>query len=820
MKKTIVFLSLTIISFSIFAQGQSPNSIKWMKINTEHAKFIFPKEITDEAQKAANLLDYLYSFETKTLNTNPKKVSIVLYNQSTKSNGFAALRPRRSAWFSTPSQYASDLGTDDWFYTLGVHEFRHIVQYSKSNHHLTKLFSTFFGQTGLLMGEYSIPYWFFEGDAVTTETSLSKGGRGRIPQFDMPIRTMLLNDKNISYDKAKFGSYNTFVPGYYNIGYQLVSQARVMYGADIWDKTLTSTSKISFWPYAFSRGLKKASGLNEKKLFKKVMHNLDSIWKEDLRNITITDAKIISTKKKKSWTKYTEVNYLNDNQFIAKKSSIKGDIASFYIIDKDGKEDKLFATDAGMISVADNKIVWARKYYDPRWQVRDYSDLIIYDLKTKKEKRLTEKRKLFAPSLSSDGKKIVAVQYDTKMKTQLVFFDTETGKEYKYFTSPNNDFIRTPTWNEDASKIVFTRTNTKGTALSYIDMKTEIIYDIIDYSDENIGRPIFYKSYIIYNSPYNGIGNIYAIDINTKEKFQITSRKFGAYNPKVFGNNLVFIDYTEIGYDIAEVSLNEDSFKPIKEVEKFFFKTAELLQNQEQGKNILHPDLIPNKTFEVKKYNKLMQAINIHSWGFTTNTPSNIDIQSLQNFRPEVGFDIYSANIMNTVFGVAGVKYNFQENTFGSDLSAIFKKYYPVFTFSGGWAQRSLNYSGLGIDNWEELKGTFSMALPLNFSSGIYSKGANLRASYSYTQRTNKDYRYFYESSNGDFSTLGYTGSIYAFRHQAKQDINPKLGYFSYANYQHTPFNTNIYGNQFSALASVYLPGVFKHHSLNVKAEN
>ena len=103
MKKINTLFSVLIISSSIFAQGQSPNNIKWLEINTDHAQFIFPEEITEQAQKAANLLDYLYSYETKSLNTNPKKVPIILYNQSTTSNGFAALRPRRSVWFSTPS---------------------------------------------------------------------------------------------------------------------------------------------------------------------------------------------------------------------------------------------------------------------------------------------------------------------------------------------------------------------------------------------------------------------------------------------------------------------------------------------------------------------------------------------------------------------------------------------------------------------------------------------------------------------------------------------------------------------------------------------
>ncbi|MCD4793949.1 MAG: hypothetical protein K8R54_11985 [Bacteroidales bacterium] len=819
MKKIYTLFLALIISSSIFSQGQSPNNIKWMEINSKHAQFIFPEEITDQAQKAANLLDYLYSFETKSLNTSPKKLPVILYNQSTISNGFAALRPRRSAWFSTPSQYASDLGTVDWYYTLGSHEFRHIVQYSKNNKHFTKFMSTVFGQTGLLMGQYSIPYWFYEGDAVCTETALSDGGRGRIPQFDMPIRTILLNDINISYDKAKFGSYKTFYPSYYNLGYLLCSKARVLYGYDIWDKTLTHTSKISFWPYAFSRGLKKTTGLNEKKLYEKVMKELKSDWSKEIENVKYTGATIINNEEKNSWTKYTEVNYLDENTFLAKKSSLKSDITTLYLIDRNGKETKLKATDAGIISTAGNKVVWSRKYPDPRWQVRNYSDIIVFDIKTKKEIRLTKKQKFLVPSISNDGKKIVAVEYNPKMQTKLVFIDSETGKRYKEVNSPNNEYIRTPSWNEDGNKIVFTRTNKKGTALSILDINTDIIYDLTDHSSENIGRPVFYKNYILYNSPYNGTGNIYAIDIDTKKRYQITSRKFGAYNPKVRGNKLVFIDYTEKGYDIAEIEFDESNLKSLEESDKYRFKTVEILQEQEQGKNILHPDLIPNKTFTVKKYNKLKHAVNIHSWGFTTDYPSEYDIESLQAFSPEIGLNIYSANMMNTVFGVANAAYNINEETYSSGLSAIFKKYYPVLSVKGNWAQRSINISDTEVDEWTELKGKFEFSVPLDFSRGIYYKGLNLKSAYSHIKTEGRYIRqYIDETGNGNFSSLSYSGSAYNFRKQANQDINPKFGQFVYLIYQHTPFNEDINGHQLSAFTSLYFPGIIKHHSINIKA--
>jgi len=179
-----------------------PSKTKWKEINTKNAKIIFPVEMTENAQEAANLINYVYTLETKTLKSPPKKIPLIIYNTSTVTNGYVGLRPWRTGWYITPSQYATDLNTDYWFYTLAAHEYRHAVQYTHSNKRFTKILSTLFGQTGILMGQYSYPGWFFEGDAVCTETALGNGGRGRIPQFEMGLRTILLSNKKITYDKT------------------------------------------------------------------------------------------------------------------------------------------------------------------------------------------------------------------------------------------------------------------------------------------------------------------------------------------------------------------------------------------------------------------------------------------------------------------------------------------------------------------------------------------------------------------------------------------------------------------------------------------
>jgi hypothetical protein len=43
-----------------------------------------------------------------------------------------------------------------------------------------------FGDYGTLAFEFIyVPFWFMEGDAVTMETALTKGGRGRLPYFSL-----------------------------------------------------------------------------------------------------------------------------------------------------------------------------------------------------------------------------------------------------------------------------------------------------------------------------------------------------------------------------------------------------------------------------------------------------------------------------------------------------------------------------------------------------------------------------------------------------------------------------------------------------------
>lgn len=205
-----------LIAGPAFAQ-QSPPGLDWRRIRTERFNVIFPARITADAQRVANTLEHIYGPVSKTLKGPEKPVDVVLMNQVAEANGFVAMAPRRTVWFSTPPQGTGLSG--EWYQLLAVHEMRHVVQNDRLRRgfiRLAWLLSGEFGQSA--MSHLLVPSWFWEGDAVGIETALSTTGRGRMPRFDLDIRALLLDGRRYSYYKALHRSYRDWYPSHYQIG--------------------------------------------------------------------------------------------------------------------------------------------------------------------------------------------------------------------------------------------------------------------------------------------------------------------------------------------------------------------------------------------------------------------------------------------------------------------------------------------------------------------------------------------------------------------------------------------------------------------------
>jgi hypothetical protein len=86
---------------------------------------------------------------------------------------------------------------------------RHVVQFDK----LTgKLKAPFFEKLSLALFGIIFPRWFYEGDAVRIETTLSNTDRERKPEWHIPFRANVISRKPCNDSKDYLGSTRDLAP--------------------------------------------------------------------------------------------------------------------------------------------------------------------------------------------------------------------------------------------------------------------------------------------------------------------------------------------------------------------------------------------------------------------------------------------------------------------------------------------------------------------------------------------------------------------------------------------------------------------------------
>ncbi len=820
-----VFLQCLILAIlyllPVFSQSQvldtNPSSIKWKNINTDHFRIIFPKGYESKAQQVANTMEHIYEPVSASLHRRPKKLSLVLQNQNAISNAFVTVAPRHAEFFTTPPQDYNFLGTNDWLRLLAIHEYRHVVQFEKSKTGFTKAFYYLFGETAqALWGNLAVPDWFWEGDATAIETALSHSGRGRIARFDMAFRTNLLEREAYTYNKQHLGSFKDPVPDHYRLGYFFTTYVRNKYGADSWSNITNRAFGLPFIPFTFSTAMKKETGKNLLQNYSDMMTEMNGLWTSQLEGLTFTQSQKISPNTKKVFTNYLYPQQLKNGKIMAMKVGL-GDAMQVVLLDN-GTEDKGFlpgvVNDVAMLSAVGNKVVWSEFEFDSRWGVRSYSVIKSYDFETKKINTLTRKTRYAAAALSPDDSKIATIETTQNNEYFMVILDAENGVVIKKIPNPSNAVYGMPRWSADGESVVVLKIANGKKSVVRIDFKTEEEIELMRPSEENVGHPVLHGKYLFYNSDYSGIDNIYVLDTATGKKYQVTSRKFGAFNPNISndGSIIFFNDYTKDGMTVVSMPFDVNGWKPIEKVEDRTVRYYEKIVEQEHNADILKA--IPDKEYAVKNYKKASGIFNVHTWGPEVASSAN----SLK-----VGLQIQ--DVLSTVTTNVGYEYNTNEKSGTAVAHVSYQGWFPIIDFGYEFGNRATRRlvtteatSSIRDFSWKEQRMNVGYRIPLNLTKSKYVTNLSFGSSLNLikVKDFNQNIRFIDQVSNGTLSTLTHQLTYTRLLKKSARDINSRLGQAFTLNYEHTK-GGDFNGAYLAMEGQLFFPGLAKHHSLNFK---
>jgi hypothetical protein len=803
-----IYLSVQAGMSQYYLIGTDPSSVKWNQIKTPNFKVIYPRNWEREGQYIANGLEYIYLPGSRTMYQPTPKTPVIIHNQTTVPTSSTYIAPRRMDYYTAPPQ---DIYPQDWVDQLIIHEFRHAVQYSAVNRGFTKGLSYILGEQGVF-GIYGLflPMWLIEGDPTVTETALHYTGRGRTPSFEMRIRAQFVQKGIYSYEKANYGSYLDFVPGKYELGYLLVGLSRVNYGSSIWSNVLNNVGRRPYTLAPISYSLKKQIGFNKYHLYDTITQQLQENWLQKDKLAEEDKFQVLTDIENKLYTNYNLPVIFRDSMIIAVKSSLD-DLTKVVLIDNNGKERDLLTVGVNYysesLSVSDSMLYWSELVTDPRWLLRDYRVIKSYNFKSGKTELLTQHTRYYAPSVTSDGKYLAAVEVTPENKYYLVILDSKDGSLISKISTPDNLLFIHPRWSEDGNSIVSIVFGKEGNSLAVTDPETGKTEIMLPYSFMEMKRPSFYRNYILYTASYDGKDNIYAFDISTKDIFRVTSARFGASDAFVTNDqSIIYSNYTSDGYELVRKKLDATTWNKIYVPAKSAFPLAEKLTEQENF--IFNTDSVPKIKYESRPYRKALNLFNIHSWA-----PVGID---LQNTTVAPGVTLLSQNLLGTTVTALGYQYNRNEKTGKYYLSVANESLYPAIDVSVDYGGRK--DTGVYTENdsvpekWDEFNLSAGLRLPLNWTHNYWIRSIQPGAGLTY-KNLNMD-----ESIPITFDHENIISAFYSLiasneKKTSQRDIYPRWSQLLELNYNNTPFESSP-NSIFAAQLTMDFPGIGRHHGL------
>ncbi|MFT7520065.1 MAG: Tol biopolymer transport system component, partial [Kiritimatiellia bacterium] len=549
MNRRTAILLLTMGTVSAKAATYDPD-LTWRTITTEHFRVHFHQGEEQLADEFSSKVEGIYDTMVGELKWKPRaRTHVVLIDHTDVANGFAQSVPYNTITiFVTGPQENSTLGLyEDWLTGIQTHEFTHTLHID-TNHGVARAARWAVGR--ISSTNRLSPSWMVEGLATFQETRHTRGGRGRTPQVDMIKRAAVLEDAippigNLDGFQADLPAGNLR----YLFGQDFMQFIADRYGQDVW----------THWIHTYGSSVPYV--LPGKAIIGKGLLGLHQDWKrhlqvkyaEQVRRIEqdgeLTTGRLLSD----SQATCTAPSFSPDGDKLVWSCLDMRTGSAIWMSDGDGAEAELILQDRGAKSFTwrnDSKaFVYAGLHVVNRFNT--WSDIYMHTLGSERPSALTGGARARDPDFSPDGTRLLVVtnkaqqnnlEIMTVDKRQVVIAE---GTHHTQFAtprfSPDGRAIAVSVW-QDGRRDLWLY-DADGTPRRRLTMDSAIERDPRWSADGSL---------LYFASDRTGVPNIFAIDVQTEDLWQVTNSLTGAVapTPHPSGEKLAWQEYGNRGWRV------------------------------------------------------------------------------------------------------------------------------------------------------------------------------------------------------------------------------------------------------------------------------
>jgi Tol biopolymer transport system component len=577
MRPALLGLFCTGCAISLLGGPKFDPSLTWNVIATPHFVVYYHQGEEDWARKAARIAEEVHSTLVPKLGWAPAEPThvILVDNEDTISDA-ATPFPNSTIYIGLTTPLADTLPFperyDDWLRDVISHEYVHILQLDM-NTGLSSLMRTVFGRQPVPFFIFNSalpnilqPDWLIEGLATYEETATGVSDRWDNAYAEMLLRMAILDNRFPTLDQA--GGRDTW-PDHqiqYIFGARFLDYLARRFGENVL-KELSLGYSGKVFPFFVGTNGRQVLG-----------QSYDSLWEDWKTELTIRYRRQRNELEAMGFTTSRPFSHQGDYVLGPRTNPKDGRVAytrvnpheypSIHWIDPETGQDRFLIRRSYGYTISwstdGRRMVFSQLEVYRNSSV--FSDLYLFDLASKKLRRLTKGARLRDPDFHPDGSRLICVE-NRLGKNRLVIFDLTTGRSEVLNWAGEDEIWFHPRWSPDGKSVAVSVWKDGVQGLYLLDMDhREIVPILMDPALDLSPTWSPDGGFVLFSTDRTGIYNLFAYSVKTSELFQVTNVLGGAFTPEVTpdGREILFSGYSSAGFDLHRMPWDPTSWKKVE----------------------------------------------------------------------------------------------------------------------------------------------------------------------------------------------------------------------------------------------------------------